>query len=93
MTEKDVIAQSPRMVFREEGDGAFLFDPDTGNLKFVNAMGVRIYRMCSGGVSVGEIVSSLVTDYPRIPEGQVREDVTSFLEEMTKMELLLIGES
>jgi len=40
------LVQNSGNVFRQEEDGAFLFDPETGNLKYLNAMGVNVYELC-----------------------------------------------
>ncbi len=85
----DYLAQNPESIFRKEEDGAFLFDPRNGNLKFINGMGVNIYQLCGGGDrSVTEIISLIAENYRDIPEKQIEEDIKNFLQELIKMSFL-----
>ena len=40
--------KNDNIVFREEDDGAFLFDPDTGNLKYLNKSAKETFLMIDG---------------------------------------------
>ena len=76
----------PRMtkdiVFREEDDGAFLFDPIKDELRCLNDTGVLIYKAVNGKNSIDDIVKELTGIYPEVEEGQIREDVESFMEDL-----------
>lgn len=73
---------NPGLVFREEDDGAFLFNPDTGELNCLNRTGAFIWAMCSKGAYKDEIVSELVKEFDDCPVTSLDGDVERFLKEM-----------
>jgi len=70
------------IVFREEDDGAFLFDPDTGNLKYLNNSAKETFLMIDGQNDLSRITNHLLKLYPDEDSEQVRNDVESFLKEL-----------
>jgi hypothetical protein len=70
------------IVFREEGDGAFLFDPDTGNLKYLNNSAKETFLMIDGQNDLSRITNRLLKLYPDEDSEQVRNDVKSFFQEL-----------
>ena len=73
---------NPNIVFREEEDGAFLFDPDTGNLKCLNPLGGLIWLACDGTRPLAEIEQELVDRYPQALPETVKSELREFLEEL-----------
>jgi hypothetical protein len=79
----------PELVFREEEDGAFLFNPKTNALHCLNKVGAFICTLCDGG-------HDLTAIYQRLPEvfevsvepQEMRKDVDTFLERMISLHLL-----
>ena len=88
LKNSDYLTQTPESIFREEEDGAFLFDPKSGNLKYINCMGVNIYQLCSGSISVTEITSLVAENYADIPEKRIEEDIKIFLKDLVEMSFL-----
>lgn len=82
------LSQNTDCIFREEEDGAFLFDPESGNLKFINSMGVNIYQLCDGKMTVGDITSIVSENYKDISSKKIEDDIRIFLQELVKMEFL-----
>ena len=80
--------QNKDCIFREEEGGAFLFDPGTGNLKFINSMGVNIYELCDGKITVGEIAALVIDNYKDISSKQIEDDVKTFLKSLLDMGFL-----
>ncbi len=70
------------IVFREEDDGAFLFDPDTGNLKYLNQSAKETFLRIDGQNDLSQIANRLLELYPDEDAEQVRNDVESFLKEL-----------
>ena len=70
------------IVFREEDDGAFLFDPIKDELRCLNDTGVVIYKAINGRNSIEDIVRELAGIHPEIEEEQIRQDVESFMEDL-----------
>jgi len=89
----EVLVQNSQTLYREEEEGAFLFDPDTGDLKYMNPMGARIFQTCTGEITVDGIVQGLREEYPEIPPDRIRGDVGDFLEEMLRLGFLLLKPS
>lgn len=77
-------ALSEGLVYREEGDGGFLFDPKTGDLKYLNRSARETYLLIDGHRTVREIVESIAGRYPEIEGRTIHQDVTAFLEELAK---------
>ncbi len=86
--DSDVLKPNPEMVFRKEETGAFLFDPQSGNLKYINETGVRIFEFCHGGKTLADIVTIMKADYPDTDPEKITVDAKTFLEELTKMHFL-----
>ena len=86
--DREILIPNPESVFREEEDGAFLFDPENGNLKFINGMGRTIYRLCDGQRSVMDVKSSVKGDYPEISAEQIDGDIDKFMSEISELGFL-----
>ena len=70
------------IVFREEDDGAFLFDPIKDNLRCINETGAVVFRELDGKNSIDDIVKKLKSIHPEIDEEKIREDVTTFVKDL-----------
>ncbi|MDM7992499.1 MAG: PqqD family peptide modification chaperone [Candidatus Fermentibacter sp.] len=74
-----LLHRNPDVVLREEDeDGALLFNPDTSEVRVLNATGLFVWRMCDG-VSEDDLVSALSEAFDSVPPGRVREDVDRFV--------------
>jgi len=88
----DRLKPNPEMVFRKEEEGAFLFDPHTGNLKYLNANGVNIYELCDGRKTVGEIIAFLMEFYPDMAVEKIAADTELFFETLASMQFVIKSE-
>jgi hypothetical protein len=70
------------IILREEGDGAFLFDPETGNLKYMNQSAREAYLMINGRKDIKQIIQQLLGLYPEADLRQISEDVQNFFKEL-----------
>jgi hypothetical protein len=86
---EDYLKPNPEMVFRKEEEGAFLFDPSTGNLKYLNASGVNIYELCDGRKTVGDIISFLTELYPEIAVDKIVKDTDLFFQSLVSMQFVI----
>lgn len=82
------LSQNKDCIFREEDEGAFLFDPETGNLKFINSMGVNVYQLCDGSMTIGDITSMVIGSYREISSKKIEEDIKVFLKSLVEMGFL-----
>lgn len=79
--DKPLLA-NPDIVYREEEDGAFLFDPNTGDLKCLNPIGSVIWLLCDGSLSFDQIEHEVSKKYPQIPRETVCQELQSFFQEL-----------
>lgn len=79
MDSKKKFQRNESIVYREEEDGAFLFDPDTGNLKFMNRSGRETFLMLDGQKDVHQLINDLSGLYPEAERNRVQKDVEGFL--------------
>jgi len=93
ISREDCLKPNPEMVFRKEEDGAFLFDPHTGNLKYLNASGVNMYELCDGRKTVGDIISLLMEFYPDMAVEKIAADTKHFFESLAAMQFLTKSEN
>lgn len=70
------------IVFREEDDGAFLFDPIKDNLRCLNETGAAVFRELNGKNSIDDIVKKLKSIHTEIDEEKIREDIISFIKDL-----------
>lgn len=72
-------ARNPDVVLREEDeDGALLFNPDTSDVRILNATGLFVWRAASG-VTLDTVVESVSAAFDDVPADRVRADVWSFM--------------
>jgi len=70
------------IIRRDEEDGAFLFDPDTGNLKYMNHSAREIFLMLNGKTSVNHLVENLQKLYNDVAAEHLQDDVYEFLKQL-----------
>jgi PqqD family protein of HPr-rel-A system len=79
----------PEFVFREEEDGAFLFNPRTNALHCLNKVGATICRMCDGKDNLEAICRRLYDDFDvDVKPEDLKKDVEAFLGRMMDLNLL-----
>ncbi len=66
------------IVFREEDEGAFLFDPLTDELRCLNQSASLIFPLLDGRHCVGDILRKLEKAYSRKDTEGLRQDLISF---------------
>ncbi len=89
--DTDCFIINDRTVFREEDDGAFLFDPETGSLNCLNKTGAYIWRMCEKGAYKKEIIEGLQSSFKDVPEDSLSEDISTFLKLMEEAGFITKG--
>lgn len=78
-----------KVVFREEEDEAFLFDPDTGDIKTLNPVGIFIWKSCDGSYTKGDIVNKITENFDTESRDVVEKDLNSFLKELTQLGFII----
>ena len=76
------------IVLREEDDGAFLFDPDTGRICYLNDLGILIWKSCKETKAPDRLIDEISPDYPEIPKQKIKEDCLKFFEDLERLGFL-----
>jgi hypothetical protein len=71
-TEADVI-------LREEEEGAFLFEPESGELSCLNPVGIDVWKLVDGEKNLSAIVDAVTAGYEGVERDTVLADVRCFL--------------
>jgi coenzyme PQQ biosynthesis protein PqqD len=79
--KEQVIAQKASKDF-------LLFNMDDGNYYSLNEVGCRIWELCDGRHSTGQIIDTLAQEYDEAKE-VLAEDVVEFLEQFRNDKLIL----
>lgn len=82
--EKRAYRKNLRIVYREEGEGAFLFNPVDGNLKYLNRSAKEIFNRLDPPEDTRQIVAALCREYPEIGEDRIRKDVDLLVEQLAE---------
>ena len=86
--KSEKVTINPDIVLREEDEGAFLFDPDSGRICYLNDLGIRIWKLCQKPVETESIVQTISAEYPDIAPERISEDCCSFLDDLREFGFL-----
>ncbi len=84
--------KNDEIVFREEGEGAFLFDPVNGNLKYLNRSGKEIYLMIDGSREIVRLLGSVTGIYPDSDRDEIEKDLDAFLNDLTDNRFIFVSD-
>jgi len=78
------LLRNPDVVLREEDpeEGGLLFNPDTNQVKVINATSLFIWQQCSVARTLEEIVAEVKKEFEEVPSEQVAQDVREFMDVM-----------
>lgn len=82
--------RNEEIVFREEDDGAFLFDPDSGDLRYLNQSGKETFLLLGEDLSVGSVIRRMSELYPDVDPQKIEADVTSFVKDLEENRFILV---
>ena len=87
----DTYLRRKEQVIAQESSGALvLFNMDDGQYYSLNEIGNRIWELCDGSRSVGQVVSILCEEYDS-PAEIVNRDALELLEELVLADMLMEG--
>jgi Coenzyme PQQ synthesis protein D (PqqD) len=87
----DTYLRRKEEVIAQENSGALvLFNMDDGQYYSLNEIGARIWELCDGTRSVGQVVSILCSEYES-PAETVHSDALELLEELVLEGMLMEG--
>ena len=81
--------QNEDIVFREEDDGAFLFDPDSGDLRYVNQSGKETLLMLGKDHDVNTVIEQMIKLYPDVEPERIEADVKDFVRDLEENRFIL----
>lgn len=88
------LVRNPDVVLREEDpDGALLFNPDTNQIRVINTTGLFIWKKCDGKKDLPAIVNALKKTFDGVPDGEVEDQVKTFVDDMRANGFLGIPET
>jgi hypothetical protein len=82
LTQDTRFIQNTQVIFHKEGNCGYLYDPDSGNLKHINAIGTSLYELCDGHHPMGAMIARITDEYQDVPLDQIHGDVDRFLTEL-----------
>lgn len=88
MKQEFKFIQNAKTIFRKEENGAYLYDPDSGNLKYINRVGTSLYELCDGLHLVEGMILRIAREYQDVPMDQVEKDVDRFLADLLQMDFV-----
>ncbi len=80
--------RNKKIVYREEDDGAFLFDPSTGNLKYMNRSGKETFLLLTEQQDLGQVINHMSGLFPDVKRRRIEEDLETFLQELEENDFL-----
>ncbi len=78
------------IVFREEDDGAFLFNPDSGDLKYLNQSGKETFLLLSEDHDVSSVIRRMSELYPEVDPQKIEADVRDFVKDLEQNRFILV---
>jgi hypothetical protein len=85
-----IFVLNPDIVYREEEEGAFLFNPQTEALHGINRVGSSICKLLDGKNNLDNIHEAILEQYDvDVEPNQLKKDVKSFFERLAALNLLI----
>ncbi len=79
-----------KFVFREEDDGALVFNPDTGNIHALNRTGAIIWKSCLRGATISQLIKILKEKFALKDDRKIKKDIMVFIKKLKKSNILII---
>ncbi|HEY4716775.1 MAG TPA: PqqD family protein [bacterium] len=79
MIKKTYKLTAKKIVFREEKDGALLFNPDNGSIQVLNKTGACIWKACIKGVTLNSMTKLLKARFDCKDESKLEQDIQRFI--------------
>jgi hypothetical protein len=76
------------IVCRPENDGAFLFDPESGNITYINHTALEVYRLIDGERDISAIFDIFEQRYPEIDSVQLKADITAIFDSLDENQFI-----
>lgn len=87
---KQIPVPNPKVIHQVVGDEMVLVLPERGKVNVLNEAGARIWSLCDGFRSAGEIAEIVTQEY-EIGSELAESDTLVFLNELADREIILVG--
>lgn len=84
--------RNPEVVQRNMDDSAFLVDPETDIVFYLNALSTGIWNILETSISLDDIINIVQKAFPDVPSKKIDQDVTELIKKMHKKNIVLIKE-
>jgi len=91
-TKKTYYVRNPKIVERSIDDTAFLIDPDTDIVFYLNPLSTGIWHLLREPISVLDATSIVQQAFPDKPPKKIAKDVSRLINDMSKRNLVLNDE-
>ena len=82
--------RNEEIVFREEDDGAFLFDPDSGDLRYLNQSGKETFLLFDENQDLNGVIHRMIALYPDVDPQKIASDVKEFVKDLEENRFILV---
>ena len=82
--------RNEEIVFREEDDGAFLFDPDSGDLRYLNQSGKETFLFLGEDQDLSTVIHHMIELYPDVEPRKIESDVRDFVKDLEENRFILV---
>lgn len=86
--EETLPSRNERVVARRSGETVFLLDPISGEYFTLDDVGGRIWELCDGTRTPGDIAEVLAAEYDA-PTEKILHDVIALLDDLARSELVV----
>jgi hypothetical protein len=76
-------AYLPELIWHDTEDGMVIVSPTAGKVRVLNKVGGTLWTLLDGKHTPEMLVAALGQKYPQVPETQLRQDVSLFLQDLT----------
>lgn len=73
-----VFKKNKEVIFRQEGDEAILFNPETSDIVVINSTGCFIWSLCDGKNTKKEIIAKMLDEF-EVNTEKAEQDLDKFL--------------
>jgi hypothetical protein len=90
MDDGNRFIKNPDVIVREEGDGAFLFDANTGNLKYMNETAKETFLLLEKEMDLKQITERIIDSYNDAEPSEVMNHVKGFVKDLMENQFIRI---
>jgi hypothetical protein len=81
--ESGVYIRNPDVVLRDEReDGGLIFNPDTGEVRWLNQTGKVVWQLCDGTQTLESIRDHIVSEFNGASSDEVEKDILDFARDL-----------